>query len=497
MAYRAGRRFTQSFVAAPAGTGPVLVRDGGVYLITGGLGGVGLQLAEHLARRSRNPRLVLTGRQGLPPRETWPNVVETDPGSRDARRIKRILRLEELGASVQIHATDVDDPMAMNRLVQDVRRSLGGITGVVHAIGLTAPEMFQPIQTMMPTVARAHFAAKVDTLVALDAALDREETDFRVLMSSISTVLGGLGFAAYAGANAVLDAYAERAARVGSAWTSIDWDTWASSDAPTISGGLGAAMVEFSMTADDALAAFDRALTVPRPRVVVSTGDLEARLQQWVKSQDAQDMSTGGQFPRPELAQPYEPPGAGDQRRLAEIWQQALGIDRVGIDDNFFDLGGNSLIGLQLVRRVGEEFAPQRSRGRAVRSAHRRSRCRADRYLSSPDDEPESATHRSSRELNDTPGARARARAGPADIAIIGMAGRFPGAARRRRVLAQPARRRRVDPRSSPTRSCSPAGVDAGRSRRPELRQGRGRCSTASSMFDAGFFGYHARARPS
>ena len=73
----------------------------------------------------------------------------------------------------------------------------------------------------------------MDTLVALDAALDREETDFRVLMSSISTVLGGLGFAAYAGANAVLDAYAERAARVGSAWTSIDWDTWASPDAPT------------------------------------------------------------------------------------------------------------------------------------------------------------------------------------------------------------------------------------------------------------------------
>ena len=354
-AYRGRTRTVRSFVPVPAPAPTPLLRDHGVYLLTGGLGNVGLLLAEHFARSARAPRLVLTGRAGLPPRSEWDAVLDREPSSATGRRIRAVRTIEELGARVLVVAADGADPASMRAAVEQARERFGRVHGVVHAAGLPGVEHFSLLSGLQSASIDAHFAAKVDSLIALDAALGGEQLDFSVLQSSISSVLGGLGFAAYAAANCVLDAYAEVRARAGARWVSVDWDTWQ----PTAASAAGASMQQYSMTGEEGLAAFDRASAVGAPRVVVSTGDLTARLGQWVgvEHDAAPVLRVGELFPRPELPELFVRPTSDDQRRLADLWQQVLGLDRVGINDNFFELGGNSLMGLQLARRISEEFS--------------------------------------------------------------------------------------------------------------------------------------------
>ena len=217
---------------------------------------------------------------------------------------------------------------------------------MVHAAGLTDPASFQPIQTLTEDTAGAHFTAKVDSLRTVLDGLAGHGTGVHVLFSSTSTVLGGLGFAAYAGANAVLDALARHGCRTGR-WTSIAWDTWRFTAEQLAGATLGAAMAENSMSVAAGLAAFDRALHAELPTAVVAAGDLATRRREWV---------TGGES-GPEPTAPGVPLSAGEyERRLVTLWRDILGIDAVGRDDNFFDLGGTSLMGLQLVKRVGREF---------------------------------------------------------------------------------------------------------------------------------------------
>ena len=106
-----------------------------------------------------------------------------------------------------------------------------------------------------------------------------------MLFSSLSSVLGGLGFAAYAGANHVLDASAERhAVTGGSAWTSVNWDAW-NLESPDSSGtgGIAAKLNRDAITAEEAPSAFDILFddASGSAQLMVSTSDLQARLKQW------------------------------------------------------------------------------------------------------------------------------------------------------------------------------------------------------------------------
>ncbi|MCP3805305.1 SDR family NAD(P)-dependent oxidoreductase [Allokutzneria sp. A3M-2-11 16] len=373
IALRHGRRLVQRFVAAPVLNNPIPLKDNGVYILTGGLGKVGRRIAADFARRLSSPKLVLTGRRGV---------------ADDLRE------LEDAGAEVLVLAADAADPDAMANVVRATRERFGAINGVVHGIGLTAPEEFHPIETMTRENAEAHFTAKIHSLLALDRALDGEELDFCVLQSSISAVLGGLGFAAYAGANAFLDSFAQ--SRRG--WISVNWDSWRETLADS---GIGDSMRELSMSSDEGLRALESVLANPAPQVLIALGALEERLDQWVR-----DLGT--------VAGPVQglPSDRAElERRMSALWRQVLGVDELGLEDNFFDSGGNSLMGLQLVKRIGTEFGRMLPAAALFEAPTVRAMVR---YLE-PSMESESVPE------------RPRVAAG-GEIAIIGLAGRFPGA---------------------------------------------------------------------
>ena len=200
------------------------IRENGVYLITGGLGGVGLTIAEHLARSAR-VRLVLTSRSGLPPRSEW-GARLADPQTSDAvcRKIEQVLALESHGAEVFIGQADVTDREAMQSLVDAVRGRWGEIQGVIHAAGVVDDNLI-PLKDR--DEADRVLAPKVEGALVLDAVLDSEALDFFVLFSSVSALVGLPGQIDYTAANAFLDAFAQRKAAVdGTPAMSINWSAW-------------------------------------------------------------------------------------------------------------------------------------------------------------------------------------------------------------------------------------------------------------------------------
>jgi acyl transferase domain-containing protein/thioesterase domain-containing protein len=228
VAWRGGTRWLQEFLPTNLPAGPRPLRERGVVLITGGLGGVGLALAEAFARASR-ARLVLVGRTALPARDAWEAMLK-DPATprATAARLRAIRRMEAAGAEVLAIAADVADAAAMRRVVEQTQARFGELHGVLHAAGVLDDG---PIQLKDEDAVRAVLAPKVEGILTLDAALRRAgpalQPEFVVLFSSISAFAGLAGQFDYAAANAYLDAFAQQRAALDGPYTvAVDWSQW-------------------------------------------------------------------------------------------------------------------------------------------------------------------------------------------------------------------------------------------------------------------------------
>ncbi len=199
-------------------------RAGGTYLITGGLGGLGLVFAEHLAREHQ-ARLALLGLSPLPPRQEWEGwIARRGKADRVSMRIRKVQELEALGAEVLVVAVDVADSEQMRQAVAEVVARFGAVHGVIHAAGLAGTGL---IQLKAPENAARVLAPKVRGALALEAALAGQPLDFLLLCSSTIALAGGMGQVDYCAANSFLDAFAQsRAAPGGPPTLSINWGAW-------------------------------------------------------------------------------------------------------------------------------------------------------------------------------------------------------------------------------------------------------------------------------
>ena len=223
LAYRGKTRWERIFEPMrlePSLQPPVRLRQGGVYLITGGLGGIGLTLAEYLA--PFQTKLVLLGRAALPERHAWETWLSAHPkDDRVSQKILKIQALEALGAEVLPIRADGANEADMQAAVAHSLARFGHIHGVIHAAGVPGDGI---ILQKTPEKAAEVLAPKVRGTLVLEAVLKPIETDFVVLCSSLGSVLGGFGQVDYTAANAFLDAFAHQARDHFT--VSINWDAW-------------------------------------------------------------------------------------------------------------------------------------------------------------------------------------------------------------------------------------------------------------------------------
>ena len=225
VAYRKNRRWIRNFPRTPITEArpPAQLKDRGVYLITGGLGGIGLVLAESLARSVR-ARLVLVGRHGLPPRDEWDAWLGSHERAEPvARKILKVRAIEAAGGEVMIAQADVSNPEEMRQVVADVRTRFGPINGIIHGAGALADG---PILEKDRASADRVLAPKVRGAYVLESVCAEEPFDFFILMSSVSSRVAPAGQVDYAAANAFLDAFAQYRSLRDPRFASIQWPRW-------------------------------------------------------------------------------------------------------------------------------------------------------------------------------------------------------------------------------------------------------------------------------
>jgi NAD(P)-dependent dehydrogenase (short-subunit alcohol dehydrogenase family)/acyl carrier protein len=366
VALRCGQRWVQTFTPTriPADVGTRL-RERGVYLITGGMGGIGLALAEYLID-TLQARVVLVGRSPLPPREEWPVILAAhDTSTGVARRIQQIQALEARGGELLLAYADVADAGALQAAVKQTLARFGALHGVFHAAGVPGAGII-PLQDH--AMAAQVLAPKVQGTLALVQAVQDLPLDFLALFSSLSSATGGgPGQIAYCAANAFLDAYARQHAAdhgitIALSWGEWLWDAW--------SAGLDgfpeqaraffiASRQKYGISFADGMESLRRILGCNMPHVYITTREITAMVALSAELSIAnlmqriyQQRQSEPLYPRPELGTSYSEPRGETEQTIAQIWSQVLGISPIGINDNFFELGGNSLLGIDLIARL-------------------------------------------------------------------------------------------------------------------------------------------------
>ncbi|MCR4443548.1 MAG: SDR family NAD(P)-dependent oxidoreductase, partial [Peptococcaceae bacterium] len=163
-------------------------KERGVYLITGGAGGLGLVFAGEIAQRAKDSVIILAGRSSL-----------------DGPKRAKLEEFRSRGARVEYLEADVSDKQSASRLIQKIREEHGGLDGIIHGAGVIRDSfILQKTKEQLLEV----LAPKVKGLVNLDEASKDVPLDFFILFSSLSGSLGNPGQADYAAANAFMDAYA-------------------------------------------------------------------------------------------------------------------------------------------------------------------------------------------------------------------------------------------------------------------------------------------------
>ncbi|HED66454.1 MAG TPA: SDR family NAD(P)-dependent oxidoreductase, partial [Planctomycetes bacterium] len=348
---------------------PRRLRTGATVLITGGLGGIGLALAEGLAE-DHGARLALLSRRGLPD--------ENSGEERDRAVLAAVERMRSAGATVLALAADVTDADSLGAAIERAEAELGPIEAVIHAAGVAGGGL---MALRRDEDAMAVLAPKVRGTRLLERALAHRSLDFFALCSSLATAVEGVGQADYFAANAFLDSYARsRAARGDGGVVAIGWEAWrdVGMARETRIPGAGGALAEgreeslaFGLSSEEGRDVFERVVASTLPHVLISTRDLELRIREAAREarrvieagNDGTDMPAEASkaakakgHARPKLDTAYAAPEGETQTALVQLWEDLLGIDGLGADDDFFELGGNSLLLMQLSAHLKERF---------------------------------------------------------------------------------------------------------------------------------------------
>ncbi|MGD2085538.1 MAG: SDR family oxidoreductase [Candidatus Aminicenantes bacterium] len=331
-------------------------KAGGIYLVTGGLGGMGFTLAEFLATRLK-ARLILVGRFPFPPRQEWENWLDTRPeNDNPGQKIRKINEWEKNGTQIMICTADVSHLEQMKEVVASAEKRFGRINGVIHTAGLADYEGVIQRRTREKT--EKVMAPKVKGTLVLDTIFKNKQLDFLVLFSSIGNVLYNVKFGqvGYNAANEFLDSYAiYKTARDGIFTVAINWCDWlqVGMSVKAVKDRLsrrdadpGAAVDDLlygAVTPAEGMEVFQRIMDSRWVRVAVSTQDLNLLLDQVNKKQEEKESLSTPLHPRPELSTAYEAPADETEKTLAAVWENFFGFKPVGINDDFFELGGDSL----------------------------------------------------------------------------------------------------------------------------------------------------------
>jgi acyl transferase domain-containing protein/SAM-dependent methyltransferase/acyl carrier protein len=272
--------------------------------------------------------------------------------------LTEIAAWRERGADILTVTADVTDAAQMTNAVSIALKRFGAINGVIHAAS-------DPI--MLGARGNAEgYGAKARGARVLGEVLADLPLDFLLLCSSTASFLGGIGMTQYVAENAFLDGLAHEHGQRAFPVISVNWGYWQGvgmgRDVESQFAARTGEAITGQLTPEQALACFDR-IAGPRavPQAVATSADLTAGHR--AASHDivsmAQRITDLGQHARSAVSTAFDPPVSDLERRIAAIWEETLGTSPIGRQDDYFELGGDSLIAIKVIYRLHEQLGLQ------------------------------------------------------------------------------------------------------------------------------------------
>jgi acyl transferase domain-containing protein/acyl carrier protein len=372
--FRDGQRYVARLdrVSEPdTGGKPLSIDLEGTYLITGGLGFIGLSLARWLVdRQAKN--IVLVSRTGLPEPELWNSV---DSESQVGKRIQAMQALQNTGANISVACLDVADPAQMSGLFNQINNSEHPLKGVIHAAGVFD---YRSIVETDPVMLDKVLRSKVTGTWLLNELTKDLPLDFFILFSSSTAILGSQGLSIYAAANTFQDRIAHFRTYAGIPGLSVNWGWWvgdrldetekeitdlaSNSGSRQMQAGLAIEALEYLIqtgVAQKVVADFDWNIIKPlyeskRARPLLANMKVEKQsisldevdLQ---KSDFLKKLAKSAKNKRKEILRSH----------IGEHVKAILGIDPaepIDVQQGFFKLGLDSLMSMQLHNRLEASF---------------------------------------------------------------------------------------------------------------------------------------------
>ncbi|WP_419889721.1 SDR family NAD(P)-dependent oxidoreductase [Paenibacillus xylanexedens] len=372
VAYREGTRYEEQFETlndtTVIGHAPAIQNDG-VYVITGGTKGIGLEVTQYLADKGAG-HVALLARSPFPPRDQWTEWLDQNRDREVCETINRVMDLEKKGTSCSFYQVDIGHLDRLREVFDELRQNYGPIRGVVHSAGV-------PGEGMLMRKTEEQFSAvigpKVHGTWALDQVTLEDNLDFFLLFSTISSVFAAPGQGDYAAANAYLDAFAAYRSKLGKRTLTMNWNTWRDTGMG-VRYGINVDGVFSAIPTEQGIAWLDRAMGMTLNRVIVGEINRESKLLGMMSSvavrlsDDLRSLATDEKtvFPETQNQTGYaevtldgrtgEGAYSDAEDMIAKIFGSVLGFSEINIYDSFFELGGDSIMLGQMHELLDRHF---------------------------------------------------------------------------------------------------------------------------------------------
>lgn len=362
------------------------LKNQGVYIITGGFGGMGLAIAKYLAK-NYNSKIILINRSKLPDRRNWENTLQSEQVSNEVKsKIRDLIEIERNASKLLLYTTDISNELMLQSIYQEIKSELNAkIDGIFHAAG--AIDYGGIIQNRSDFSTGDNYTAKIKGTIVIDKVFYKETPDFFILFSSIGNILfdSKFGQIDYATANEFMDHYANSGLAKCKNIIAINWADWKKTGM-SVRAHLrnhkdedinGTNLYDAWIDPDEALQAIEKILVLKPTNVAISTQDLTQKIQKLenrlIDKNKPVDVNEGERIK-----------GGNDGNKLTKakiseiycllqnIMQKILNKDSIYIEDDFFLIGGDSLKGITLLSQIHKLFnvklsLPQLYRARTLR----------------------------------------------------------------------------------------------------------------------------------
>ncbi len=368
-AYRNNERYSRVIKAAPIikiSENQAELKENGVYIITGGVGGIGLEIAKYLSSL-KNIRLILVNRTKIPERESWEDTLRSNKDARLTGIIKAIREIEQKGSSVRLYNADVADRQQMHEILREVRTMYGGIHGIIHSAGVAGDGfLMRKAETTFTEV----IAPKIYGTKILDELTVEDKLDFFVMFSSTAAFQTDKGQGDYAAANAYQDAFALYRCMLGRKTLSINWPAWKDTGMAVEYGVNTDGDIFRAIDSKTAVSAFGTVLGLSVGNVIISeinSSDYTAKgrlpLTLPEKSHKTETTDTKeylhvevGDRNKVKLTGRINGKYTPIEIEIAQAWGKVLGLTEISIHSSFHSLGGDSIHSIQLYKLLEGRF---------------------------------------------------------------------------------------------------------------------------------------------